>query len=75
MRHPLRWSCSLLFLARSKIVTSIRGHRSFRFMARKNPAAPPPIIAVFISVVLLSLLTKLTTSSVKSKQSLNNYVF
>jgi hypothetical protein len=30
------------------MVTSISGIISFRFTARKKPAAPPPTIAVFI---------------------------
>ena len=39
----------------SKMVTSQEGFISFRLIARKNPAAPPPIIAVFI--LLLPLYT------------------
>jgi hypothetical protein len=30
------------------MVTAISGIASFRFTARKNPAAPPPTTAVFI---------------------------
>ena len=36
-------------LPRSRIVTSIEGLISLRFMAKKNPAAPPPTIAVFMT--------------------------
>jgi hypothetical protein len=41
------------------MVTSISGIISFRFTARKNPAAPPPMIAVFIVFTFFVLAAKI----------------
>jgi hypothetical protein len=45
------------------MVTSISGIISFRFTARKKPAAPPPIIAVRFAIVFVHSLLIIITMS------------